>query len=122
MTPFILHRDAAMLEADMLDVAEYCFDDKYKPSLVIFAKRVGELSDRIQAFEQTTLDQVKNAARWELLFNTEGVSYKVGDRRDINGNLVGTQVTIYREIANGSKLIGIGKTFEDATNQALGFK
>lgn len=122
MTPYQAHRDARLIELDMIDCCELVFEDQplpdYRPLLKKFAGRVGELADKLQKLEQLSVEEKKAAMRWELLYATQGVSIKDYPN---NNSMNGYRFALFRDIPNGKKLLSQGKTLTEAADRALGF-
>lgn len=118
MTPYQAHRDARLIELDMITLIEEEYPDNHN-FLPLFRKlsdRVGRLADELQKLEQVSDQQKKDAMRWELLYETAGVTFR--------DNLINNRdhiFQIFRDVPNGKKLIGQGKTVTEAADRALGF-
>lgn len=119
MTPYLAHRDARLIELDMLDCCELVFEDQplpdFRPLLKKFAGRIGQLADRLQDLEQVSKENLMAAERWKLLYADPLVSFKSYEHG------VGNQYNIFKDVPNGKKLIGTGKTLTEAADRALGF-
>lgn len=116
MTPYILHRDARLIELDLITFCEIEHNpEDYRPLLKRFSDRIGRLADTLQRLDVLQEATIKAADRWMLLYETQGVSFRSSTR---NAQL---QFDIFRETASGSKLIGSGRTLTEAADKALGF-
>jgi hypothetical protein len=119
VTPYQAHRDARLIELDMITLIEEKYPDNHNfiPLFRKLSDRVGRLADELQKLEQVSSAQIKDAERWRLLFDTPGIT-----SRDNIINNRDHLFQIFRDIANGKKLIGQGKTLTEAADKALGFK
>jgi hypothetical protein len=113
MTPFILHRDARLIELDLLTLCEVEHEPAdYRPLLRRFSDRVGQLADKLQQLEILHKDKTTQASRWELLYETQGITWSESE----------LGVKIFREVPNGLKLLSTGRTLNEAADKALGIK
>ena len=114
MTPYQAHRDARLIELDMITLIEEEYPDNHNfiPLFRKLSDRIGRLADELQKLEQVSLAQIKDAERWRLLHEEKGITWS-----EYPGKF-----TIFRELTNGLKLIGQGKTLTEAADKALGFK
>jgi hypothetical protein len=114
MTPYQAHRDARLIELDMITLIEEKYPDNHNfiPLFRKLSDRVGRLADELQKLEQVSSAQIKDAERWRLLHDQQGITWA-----EYHGRF-----TIFREVAHGLKLIGQGKTLIEAADKALGFK
>lgn len=112
MTPYQAHRDARLIELDMITLIEEKYPDNHNflPLLRKLSDRVGRLADELQKLEQVSSAQIKEAERWKL-YETNGVEFKYFE----------DAVRIFRYVPNGKQLIGQGKTAAEAADRALGF-
>jgi hypothetical protein len=113
MTPYILYRDARLLELDMLDLCELCIDGQafpdFRPLMRKLSARAGELANGLEKVVPLEQEIVKNAARWEL-FNSPDITVKE--------SVLG--FVIIRKRPQSSTIIGRGKTLKEAVDGVLG--
>lgn len=116
MTPFILYRDARLIELDLLEMSSLSEEQQsipdLRPTLRKFSDRVGRLADQLEQLAPASAEETLNARRWELLFNTAGVRVVATDQH----------VKVFQRIVGGWKLLGMGEDHNEAADKALGIK
>lgn len=118
---FPLIRDGRLTELDMIDLSEMEFQHYEKmdirKTLRKLASRIGQVVDGMEDYEPLDVEARKDAMRWRLIFNTEGVSFKMDSTRvaifqdsfDVRGKLL------------ERRLLGMGSTLPEAVDKVLGF-
>lgn len=120
-TPYLLMRDARLVELDMLDCCDLLSEDQpfpdYRPLLKKFADRVGRVADGLEELDNTTKHMLRNNEIWKLLFESEDISLKVQS----NHNPLNPKVTFMfvQETPNSRKLLGSGQTLKEAIEKTL---
>lgn len=111
MTPYQAHRDARLIELDILDLKDLDPPADYRPLLGKLANRIGVLADRLRKLEEASAQCKLNSLRWEVL-----------DDPTVTITFHAQGVHIFQDIPRGKKLLAQGKTLLDAVDRALGFR
>jgi hypothetical protein len=114
---FPLIRDARCTELNLLDMIECHKGEDLKPLLQNVANSIGRWADELEKLSDVDERDRKDALRWRLLFDTDGVRIK---KVDSQLHLYQDDFDVFGRLS-GSRLLAVGSNRIDLVDRALGF-